>query len=78
MMSKETKLAISRLRSEGVGPSETARRLDLPVSTVKRYIYTHITQREGRCQYCGKYIRIPKRPKPGNILCDYCRQRYGW
>ena len=78
MMSKEVKLEICRLRNEGHGPSYIAQRLGLPVSTIKSYIYTHITQRESHCQFCGRIIRIPKHPKPGNILCSHCRKRHGW
>ena len=75
MMSKENRKEISRLRHEGFGPTAIARQLGLPVNTVKGYIYRHYTMREARCQYCGAFIRIPKHPKPGNILCRSCRER---
>lgn len=78
MMSKETKLEICRLRKEGFGPTAIARKLGLSVNTVKGYIYRHFTMRDARCQYCGAYIRIPKHPKPGNILCASCRKRFFW
>lgn len=78
MMRKDNRQEISRLQHEGYGPTAIARKLGLPVSTVKGYTYTHITQREGRCCYCGKIIRIPKRKTPEFIFCNYCRQRYGW
>ena len=78
MMSKETALEICRLRKEGYGPTAIARQLGLPVSTVKSYIYRHFTMRDARCQYCGKIIHVPKHPKPGSILCSYCRERFFW
>ena len=68
MMSKENALEICRLRKEGFGPTAIARQLGLPMSTVKSYIY----------RYCGKIIRVPKHPKPGSILCGYCRERFFW
>ena len=78
MMSKENALEICRLRKEGYGPTAIARQLGLPVSTVKSYIYRHFTMRDARCQYCGKIMRVPKHPKPGSILCGYCRERFFW
>lgn len=78
MMSKENALEICRLRKEGNGPTAIARHLGLPVSTVKGYIYRHFTMRDARCQYCGKIIRVPKHPKPGSVLCGYCRDRFFW
>ena len=78
MIRKENALEICRLRKEGYGPTAIARKLGMPVSTVKSYIYRHFTMRDARCQYCGAFIRIPKHPKPGNILCNSCRERFFW
>lgn len=78
MIRKELALEICRMRKEGYGPTAISRELGMSVNTVKGYIYRHFTMRDARCQYCGAFIRIPKHPAPGNILCNSCRSRYGW
>ena len=68
-MEEKTKTEIVRLHNSGLGYKAIARRMSLPLGSVKTALRRSA---ERKCEECGK----PMGEKLGRFCCDACR--YKW
>lgn len=79
-MNAQEKLQIDQLRAGGMGYSKVAATLNLPLNTVKSYLYrqtaTAPVKETDRCLNCGKHINIISGRKPRKFCSDKCRMEW--
>ena len=73
-MTKEEKIRVSELRSQGCSYKEISRLTKTPLNTVKSFCFRNpVEQAAVRCRQCGKEIRQPPRTRKKSFCSDRCR-----
>lgn len=88
-MTDNQKKQIIKLRAEGMGYGTIAKKLDMPVNTVKSFCRRNKLNGSIEeetpvlppgettfCENCGKAIRQIKGRKPKRFCCDACRNKW--
>ena len=76
---KQQKQTIREMREGNCGYTEIARKLDLPVNTVKSYCFRNglnteaLNDKDDKCKCCGKIIKQKSKTRPRIFCCDACK-----
>ena len=77
-MTNHQKTELDRMRRQGATPATIAEKLDLPLATIRSYIYRHpLQETESVCPNCGKAIASGRGARKKRRFCsDSCRMAW--
>ncbi len=76
-MTNHHKTELDRMRRQGATPATIAEKLDLPLATIRSYIYRHpLKEQENTCPACGKPVLAENRGKKRRFCSDACRMAW--
>ena len=78
-MTDKQRADIARLREKGMQLSAIAKKLDLPIGTVKTAVYRYPSSKAAKdsgCLQCGKAVMQTPHRKEKKFCCDACRMKW--
>ena len=76
-MTNHQKTEIDRMRRQGANAPSIAEKLELPLATIRSYIYRHpLKNQETVCPACGKPVLAETRGKKRRFCSDSCRMAW--
>ena len=76
-MTNHQKTELDRMRRQGANAPSIAEKLELPLATIRSYIYRHpLKEQESVCPNCGAAILAENRGKKRRFCSDACRMAW--